>query len=349
MSAIEALPRAKFSICQYASRLVDTHARYAPTWLHRPSGMISGCQPHLVQALEAEKIGLDRARAEARVRAREEAESQTTAAAKERDGSGNFFGGDGARLPPGPADEDSCLRSATMKYIRGSIGAGRLYEEMVAVRGRVEEAVIAKVARGMPEDKAWALMDAHRKWRHEERLKKKRLRASRRAGATARRKTKKEDASAESEGGDDRLVYRSSTIGPSVSVEGCSILRIVSAKIGSITLRTPVHPFRVYFGHKEDAEQLSKPNAMQYPSYKETRELLPARRCRRCTASRHALDQRKFPSLSSPPPASAGARPQFGGLGFFLGSLIRLVQSASGSGADPGSEPGGGKVQGRSP
>lgn len=165
-----------------------------------------GCQPHLVQALEAEKLGLERARAEARARAREEAEGQTTAAAKERDGRGDFFSGDGARLRPGPMDEELCLRSATMKYIRGSIGAGQLYETMTG-RGRVEEAVIAKVARGMPEDKAWALMDAHRRWRFEERLNKKRFRASRRAEAIARRKAKMEDdASVESEGGDDRQV-----------------------------------------------------------------------------------------------------------------------------------------------
>lgn len=42
------------------------------------------------------------------------------------------------------------------------------------------DAIVAKVARGMPEDKAWALMEAHRRRRHEERLNKKRFRKLRR-------------------------------------------------------------------------------------------------------------------------------------------------------------------------
>lgn len=69
----------------------------------------------------------------------------------------------------------------------------------------IEEAVIGRVARGMPEEKAWSLMEAHRKRRHEGRLSKKRLRRSRRrrAEAAPKGKTKKTTALAEPPGQDD--------------------------------------------------------------------------------------------------------------------------------------------------
>ncbi|CAM9719169.1 unnamed protein product, partial [Hapterophycus canaliculatus] len=94
--------------------------------------------------------------------------------------------------------ESGVLQSATAMYIRGSISAARFYDEMVVGRrtatdgregrssGLAGDAVVAKVARGMPEDKAWALMKAHRKRRYEERLNKKRFRKLRRPASRKR-------------------------------------------------------------------------------------------------------------------------------------------------------------------
>lgn len=198
-----------------------------PTWLHhRFSAQTSGWQSHLVGALEVEKRSLERA-------ARDKAKSKVLAAKQnERGGDcGDFIAADEERSPPGLVEEQLCLRSTTMKYVRGSIGAGQFYEEMVR-EGRVEEAVIVKVARGMPEDKAWALMDAHRKWRHEERLNKKRFRASRRAETIGRRRAKNEDALADSEGGDDRCVAFG---GPTVLYGWLGIVRIHSPSTGQVS------------------------------------------------------------------------------------------------------------------
>lgn len=109
-------------------------------------------------------------------------------------------------------DEENFLRATTVKYLRGSITAEQFYDEMVdgmeERKGggrRTEEAVIARVARGMPEEKAWSLMEDHRKRRHEERLNKKRLRRSRRRRAEAASKgnTKKSTALAEPPGQED--------------------------------------------------------------------------------------------------------------------------------------------------
>lgn len=117
-------------------------------------------------------------------------------------------------------DEENSLRATTVKYLRDSITVEQFYDEVVDVvekrRGggrRIEEAVIARLARGMPEEKAWSLMEAHRKRRHEERLSKKRQRRSRRrhAEAASKRKTKKSTALAEPPGEvDDRWAITAS-------------------------------------------------------------------------------------------------------------------------------------------
>lgn len=164
-------------------------------------------QPHLVEALEEAKRGADRERAQEKILSREKSRTKMApSAAKE---GGTCTGGDGTVASPSgsPGDEAACLRWATKKYLHGSISAEQFYEEMVGMHGtktRVEEAFIAKVARGMPEDNAWALMEAHRKWRHEERLSKKRFRKMRRKDGISRRKAKKGGARAEGGESDDR-------------------------------------------------------------------------------------------------------------------------------------------------
>lgn len=129
--------------------------------------------------MEVAKRDADRERAAAKTLSREEARTKKASAAKE---SNTCTGGDGTFASPISREETEDLRWTTKKYLHGSISAEQFYEELVRKNGtgRVEEAFIAKVARGMPEDNAWALMEAHRKWRHEERVNKKRFRKKRR-------------------------------------------------------------------------------------------------------------------------------------------------------------------------
>lgn len=94
-----------------------------------------------------------------------------------------------------------------MKYIRDKISAEQFHEEMLRTMkrgGKVEEAVVAKVARGMPEDKSWALMDAHRKWKRAERLNKTSFRESRRAKVAFKEGAGSGEVSAERGGRNDR-------------------------------------------------------------------------------------------------------------------------------------------------
>lgn len=163
-----------------------------------------GYQPHLVEALEVAKRGADRERVAAKTLSREEARKKRASAAK---ASSTFTDGDGTFSSPGSGDEWACFRWTTKKYLRGSISAEEFYGEMVGTKGaagKVEETMVAKVARGMPEDKAWGLMEAHRKWRHEERLSKKRFRKTRNADGLSGTKIKIGDAQAETGESDDR-------------------------------------------------------------------------------------------------------------------------------------------------
>lgn len=51
-------------------------------------------------------------------------------------------------------EKDAYLRSATARYIRGSVDAEQFYEEITArLAGRMADGVVIKMARGMPEDK----------------------------------------------------------------------------------------------------------------------------------------------------------------------------------------------------
>lgn len=144
-------------------------------------------QPRLVQALDAAKRDVERARAEeAEATAREEAKA-------------------GRRATTGR--ESGSLQSSTVKYIRDKISAEQFHEEMLRTMkrgGKVEEAVVAKVARGMPEDKSWALMDAHRKWKRAERLNKTSFRESRRAKVASKEGAGSGEVSAERGGRNDR-------------------------------------------------------------------------------------------------------------------------------------------------
>ncbi|CAM9765995.1 unnamed protein product, partial [Ectocarpus fasciculatus] len=169
-------------------------------------------EPHLIQNLEAAKSGVDRATAGASTVEKEDAKGNRTAAAA---ASGDSASGDGGASSPGDrryGDEENFLRATTVKYLRGSITAEQFYDKVVdgmeQRKGggrRIQEAVIGRVARGMPEEKAWSVMEAHRKRRHEGRLRKKRLRRSRRrrAEAAPKGKTIKTTALAEPLGQDD--------------------------------------------------------------------------------------------------------------------------------------------------
>ncbi|CAM9248693.1 unnamed protein product [Ectocarpus sp. 6 AP-2014] len=187
--------------------------------------------PHLIQNLEAAKSGVDRSKAGALAMAKEDTKGNSAAVA-----AASCDSATGARgiLSPGghrDGDEENFLRATTVKYLRGSITADQFYDEMVdgmeERKGggrRVEEAVIARVARGMPEEKAWSFMEAHRKRRHEERLNKKILRRSRRRHAEAAPKgnTKKSTALAEPPGqGDDSSVASVYSFGG--SVDSCDL------------------------------------------------------------------------------------------------------------------------------
>lgn len=127
---------------------------------------------------------------------RERAEAETAAREEAKAGRGATTGreGDG-------------LHSSTVKYIRDKISAKQFHGEMLRAMkrgGKVEESVVAKVARGMPEDKSWALMDAHRKWKRAERLNKKSFTESRRAMAVSTRRANSGNLSAMQGGENDR-------------------------------------------------------------------------------------------------------------------------------------------------
>ncbi|CAB1119705.1 unnamed protein product [Ectocarpus sp. CCAP 1310/34] len=170
--------------------LTRTHGEGLDASWSRMLAALPSNDPHLIQNLDAAKSGVDRAKAGALAMAKEDAKGN-------RDG-----------------DEEIFLRATAVKYLRGSISAEQFYDEMVdgmeERKGggrRIEEAVIARAAKRMPEEKAWSLMEAHRKRQHEERLNKKRLRRSRRRRAEAASKgnTKKSTALAEPPGqGDER-------------------------------------------------------------------------------------------------------------------------------------------------
>lgn len=161
-----------------------------------------------MEALEEAKRGADRERAEDQILSTEKKARTKRASSVAKEKGGTCTEGEGTVVsPPGSGDKAACLRWATKKYLHGSISAEQFYEEMVEMHGtetRVEEAFIAKLARGMPEDNAWALMEAHRKWRHEERLSKKRFRKMRRKDGISSRKTNKGGARAEAGESDDR-------------------------------------------------------------------------------------------------------------------------------------------------
>ena len=108
--------------------------------------------------------------------------------------------------PRGTGAESACLQSLTVQYLRGKISAEQFHHVFRKVKegGKVEEAVVAKVARGMPEDKAWALMDAHRKWKRAERLNKESFKKSRRAKVISGRRANSGEFSIERGGEDDR-------------------------------------------------------------------------------------------------------------------------------------------------
>lgn len=134
-------------------------------------------QPRLVRALEMVKRNVERASVEAKTSAREEARADTGRGSKAFPAEETSC----ARLAPGT--ESVPLQSLTVQYFRDTISAEQFHEAFRKMKGggKVEEAVVAKLARGMPEDKAWALMEAHRKWKRVERLNKENFRASRRA------------------------------------------------------------------------------------------------------------------------------------------------------------------------
>lgn len=174
----------------------------------RPSRRLNylvGYQPRLVEALEVAIRDAERARVEAKTTEREGAKARRAAAGIESD---NFPAEETSCSPFDPGAESACLQPSTVKYLRDKISAGQFYEEMIGeMKGGgkvVEEAVIAKVARGMPEDKAWALLDAHRKWKREERLNKTRFRNSRRAKAVSGRRSNTGELSVEQGEEDDR-------------------------------------------------------------------------------------------------------------------------------------------------
>lgn len=153
----------------------------------RPShlpGPLAGYQSRLVQALDVAKSDVDKARAEEKAVTREEARARRAATGREAE----KFSAEGIGCSPLDLGAESvCLQSSTVKYLRDKINAEEFHEEMLK-KYRGADSIIAKVARGMPEDKSWALMDAHRKWKREERLNKKRSRDSRRARTVSRRR-----------------------------------------------------------------------------------------------------------------------------------------------------------------
>ncbi|CAM9586622.1 unnamed protein product [Ectocarpus sp. 12 AP-2014] len=211
--------------------LTRTHGEGLDASWSRVLAALPSDDPHLIQNLEAAKSGVDRAKAGALKMAKKNAKGNSAAVAA---ASGDSATGERGILSPGrhrDGDEKYFLRATTVKYLRGSISAEQFYDGMVdgmeERKGggrRIEEAVIARVARGMPEEKAWSLMEAHRKRRHEERLNKKRLRRSRRrrTEAASKRDTKKSTALAEPPGqGDDSSVASVFFLGG--SVDSCDL------------------------------------------------------------------------------------------------------------------------------
>ncbi|CAM9504620.1 unnamed protein product [Ectocarpus sp. 4 AP-2014] len=187
--------------------------------------------PYVIENLEAAKSRVDRAKAGALAMAKEDAKENSAAVAA---ASGDSATGERGILSPGghrDGDEENFLRATTVKYLRGSITAEQFYDEIVdgmeerkGGAKRIEEFVIARVARGMPEEKAWPLMEAHRKRRHEERLDKKRLRRSRRRRAEAASKGNATKSTARAEPprqGDDSSVASVFSLGG--SVDSCDI------------------------------------------------------------------------------------------------------------------------------
>ncbi|CAN0387380.1 unnamed protein product [Ascophyllum nodosum] len=81
-------------------------------------------------------------------------------------------GGNDPQTPSRDEEQDACLRSATVKYLRGSMSPNRFYEDISLSRlgGKRTGAVVARMAKGMPEEKASALMEVYRDHKREERL-----------------------------------------------------------------------------------------------------------------------------------------------------------------------------------
>lgn len=150
------------------------------------------------------KRDADRARVEAKAAARDATKARRDATGRESDSSPS----EGTACSPrDPSTKRPCLQASTVKYLRHKISAAQFHEGVRRkTKGgrKAEEALVAKLARGMPEDKAWALMDAHRKWKRAERLDNKSLRESRRAKTASGRRVQSGESSAEEEEQDDR-------------------------------------------------------------------------------------------------------------------------------------------------
>lgn len=166
--------------------------------------ILVGYQSHLVEALELAKRDVERAKLGANTTAKEEARSGGAGATGREIAS--FSAEEACRSSLDTCAESVGLQSSTVKYLRDKISVGQFHEDMISKikrGGKVEETAVAKMARGMPEDKAWALIDAHRKWKREERLHRKHLRKSKHAEATLRRRPNSGEFSAEQREEDD--------------------------------------------------------------------------------------------------------------------------------------------------
>eukprot|EP00903_Cladosiphon_okamuranus_P006797 g6625.t1 len=157
--------------------LTRIHGESMDAWWPLIRAALPPGEPRLIQAVEMARHSVERVSVDAEASARAEARVET---GRESDG----FPAEGTSCTrPAPGAESVFLQSSTVKYLRDKISAEQFHETLRKMTGggKVGEAIVAKVARGMPEDKAWALMEAHRKWKSEERLSKESFRKSRRA------------------------------------------------------------------------------------------------------------------------------------------------------------------------